>query len=84
MDPYSQYAVVHMKQKKLTWLKGIPTKNDIPEGISWPYVYEGKAFIGLTALDKFPQFYTIDPQTGKKKTYMIHRVSPTAMKVTGS
>jgi len=71
MDASSQYAVVHMKQKKFTWLKGIPAKNDIPEGISWPYVYEGKAFIGLTALDKFPQFYTIDPQTGNAKKGLV-------------
>lgn len=71
MDPSSQYAVARMKQKNLTWLKGIPTKNDIPEGISWPYVYEGKAFIGLTVLDKFPQFYTIHPQTGNAKKGLV-------------
>ena len=71
MDASTQYAVVNMKEKKFNWVKGIPTYNNMPSGLSWPYVFEGKAYVGLTELDKFPQFYAIDPQTGTAKKGLV-------------
>lgn len=71
LDGSTQYAVVHMQSKKFNWINGIPAKGDIPNGVSWPYVFGGKAYLGITALDKFPQFYVVDPNTGNAKKGLV-------------
>lgn len=60
----AQYAILHMEAKTFAWIQGIPSKANIPSGVSWPYVFGGKAYLGITALDQNPQFYVVDPKTG--------------------
>ncbi|PRD54668.1 DUF4374 domain-containing protein [Sphingobacterium gobiense] len=64
----SQFAIVDMSEKKLTWISGMPAKSDIPDlSVSWPYVFAGKLYIGVTTSTEDPRYYVINPETAIAK-----------------
>ncbi len=61
----TQFALVDMSEKKFTWVNGLPDKSEIPDlGITWPYVFQGKVYLGVTTTTEDPRFYVLDPETG--------------------
>ncbi|MBD1420928.1 DUF4374 domain-containing protein [Sphingobacterium chuzhouense] len=62
----TNYAVLAMESKKLTWVTGLPAKADIVEGcMKLPFVYGGKAYLGITTTSSGESgFYVLDPTTG--------------------
>src|SRR5690606_33357937 len=68
----SQYAVLDMSEKKFTWVSGLPGKADIPDlGMKWPYVFQGKVYMGVTSTSEAPRFYVLDPATGVAKKGLL-------------
>ncbi|PRD47794.1 DUF4374 domain-containing protein [Sphingobacterium haloxyli] len=64
----SQFAIVDMSEKKLSWISGIPAKSDIPDlSVGWPYVFAGKLYIGVITSTEDPRFYVINPETAVAK-----------------
>lgn len=61
----TQFAVLDMSEKKFTWVSGLPDKSEIPDlGVTWPYVFQGKVYMGVTTTTEDPRFYVLDPVTG--------------------
>lgn len=62
----TQFALVDMSDKKLSWITGLPDKSEIPDlGVKWPYVFDGKIYMGVTTSTEDPRFYVIDTETAK-------------------
>ena len=68
----TQYALLDMDAKKLTWVQGLPDKADIAaEGVKWPYIYNGKIYMGVTSTLEDPRFYVIDAATAQAKKGLL-------------
>lgn len=68
-DAATQFAIVDMSDKRLTWVTGIPAKSEIPDlGVSAPYVFKDQLYLGIQTSSEEPRFYSINPETavGKK------------------
>ncbi len=65
----SQYAIVDMSDKKLTWISGLPAKELIPtsNALAIPYYFEGKIYFPITTATNPSRFYVVDPATAVAK-----------------
>jgi hypothetical protein len=71
MTPATQYAIVKMKDKKLTWITtGFPAKEDIT-ATGWPFAYNGKMYFPVTTANAKPTVYVIDPKAGTAKAGLV-------------
>jgi len=69
-----QYAVLDMSDKKFSWVSGLPGKENILDKdnmATTPYILQGKAYLGMTVIDKSPQFYIVDPETASAKKGLV-------------
>lgn len=72
LDASSQYALVDMETKSLKWVQGLPNKTDIAaDVVQWPYVDNGKIYMGLTTTLEDPRFYVIDAATAVAKPGLL-------------
>ena len=72
LAPATQYALLDMEAKELTWVQGLPDKSDIPaEGVHWPYINNGKIYMGVTTTVEDPRFYVIDAATAQAKKGLL-------------
>ncbi|MFZ4863936.1 DUF4374 domain-containing protein [Sphingobacterium sp. Mn56C] len=68
MATATHYAIVDASTKSLKWVTGLPSKADIPDlGIKWPYVYNGKIYMGVKTSQETPRVYVIDIETAAAK-----------------
>lgn len=65
----TQFAIVDMSNKSFNLIKGIPAKADLVDlmGVSWPYVFQGKLYMGISTSLEPARIYVIDPQTTAAK-----------------
>lgn len=64
LAPATHYAIVDAATKNLKWVTGLPSKSNIPDlGIKWPYVYNGKVYMGVKTTQETPRIYVIDVET---------------------
>lgn len=68
-NPATQYAIVRMSNNSFNWVRtGIPTPDLIESAnTGWAFTTNGKAYVGITAIDAQPAVYVIDPVTATAK-----------------
>ncbi|RZF57443.1 DUF4374 domain-containing protein [Sphingobacterium corticibacterium] len=77
-SPATQYAIVKMSTQSFTWVTGIPAKDEITNA-GWPYIHNGKIYIGITTPDEDPTVYVIDGKTGVGKAGIVVKGGATSI-----
>lgn len=68
----TQYAILDMAAKQFEWISGLPNKADIADnGVKWPYVFDGKIYMGVTTVNEDPRIYVIDPDARQAKKGLL-------------
>lgn len=59
----SELAIFDASSKKLTYVKGLPSKEDIKSFGNTPYSENGDVYVSILAKDQQPTIYKINPKT---------------------